>query len=371
MHSKTDRPLRWGILSTAQIVRKNWKAIRNSGNATIVAVASRDSERARRFIEECQFEAPFTTVPRALGSYEALLSSPEVDAVYIPLPTALRKEWVLRATAAGKHVICEKPCAVTVADLEEMIAACRRHRVQFMDGVMFMHSQRLPRMRQVLDDPANIGEIRRIASAFSFCADPSFFGANIRSNSNLEPHGCLGDLGWYTIRFTLWALKGQMPRRVSGRILTSTSGAHTPVPVPTSFSGELLFDGGVSAGFYNSFITEHQQFAHVSGSKGYLLLTDFVAPFFGSELSFDVNNVVHRVSGCDFNMEPHWRRFTVSEYGNSHPTAQESNLFRTFSDLVLSGKLDESWPELSLKTQRILNACHDSALSDGKPIELS
>lgn len=366
----TERPLQWGILSTAQIVRKNWKAIRNSGNATIVAVASRDEARARRFIEECQFEAPLRPAPLALGSYEALLASPEVEAVYIPLPTGLRKEWVLRAAAAGKHVLCEKPCAVSVADLEEMIAACRRHRVQFMDGVMFMHSRRLGLIRQVLEDPANVGEIRRISSAFSFCADPGFFGSNIRSMSTLEPHGCLGDLGWYTIRFTLWVLKGQMPRRVTGRILAATSGAHTPAPVPTTFSGELLFDDGLSAGFYNSFLTEHQQFAHVSGSRGYLLLTDFVAPFFGSELGFHVNNVAHRVSGCDFNMEPHWRRFAVAEHGNSHPTAQESNMFRTFSELVRRGKLDDSWPELSLKTQRILNACRDSALADGAPVEV-
>ena len=369
MNPKTERPLQWGILSTAQIVRKNWQAIRHSGNATIVAVASRDEGRARRFIEECQGEAPLPVVPRALGTYEALLASPDVEAVYIPLPTALRKEWVLRAAAAGKHVLCEKPCAVSVADLEEMVTACRRHRVQFMDGVMFMHSRRLEMIRQVLDEAASVGEIRRISSAFSFCADADFFGSNIRSKSTLEPHGCLGDLGWYTIRFALWALKGQMPRRVTGRILASTSGDHTR-PVPTTFSGELLFDDGLSAGFYNSFLTEHQQWAHVSGSKGYLLLTDFVAPFFGSELGFHVNNVVHRVSGCDFNMEPHWRRFAVPEYGNSHPTAQESNMFRTFSGLVLRAELDDSWPDLSLKTQRILNACHASALADGAPVDL-
>lgn len=371
MPSKTVPAVRWGILSTAQIARKNWKAIRNSGNATIVAIASREEERSRRFIAECQSEAPLPAAPRALGSYEALLASPDIDAVYIPLPTGLRKEWVLRAADAGKHVLCEKPCAITVADLEQMVDACRRNKVQFMDGVMFMHSGRLRQIRQVLEDGSTVGEIRRISSAFSFCADEAFFGGNIRSSSKLEPHGCLGDLGWYTIRFALWVLKGQMPRRVTGRILTSREGPYTPAAVPTGFSGELLFDNGLSAGFYNSFLTEHQQWAHVSGTKGYLQLTDFVAPFFGSEVSFDVNNVVHTVSGCDFNMEPHWRRFATREYGNSHPSAQESNLFRTFSKLVQSGERDESWPELSLKTQRILNACYSSALADGAPVELS
>src|SRR5512140_1983652 len=97
------RQLRFGILGTAQIARKNWKAIRLSGNATLVAVASRDLGRSRRFIAECQSEVPFETVPQAFGSYEELLASPEVDAVYVPLPTGVREEWILRAAAAGKH----------------------------------------------------------------------------------------------------------------------------------------------------------------------------------------------------------------------------------------------------------------------------
>src|SRR5579863_4146140 len=106
--------LRWGILSTAQIARKNWKGIWHSGNSVITAVASRDAQRSRQFIAECQKEHPFDVAPAALGSYEQLLASPDVDAVYIPLPTGLRKEWVLRAAKAKKHILCEKPCGATV-----------------------------------------------------------------------------------------------------------------------------------------------------------------------------------------------------------------------------------------------------------------
>ena len=120
--------LRWGILSAAGIARKNWQSIHNSGNGVVAAVASRDAARSRQFIEECQQKDPFTPAPVALGSYEALLESKEVEAVYIPLPTGLRKEWVLRAAAAGKHVLCEKPCGVSAADVREMIEACRQHR---------------------------------------------------------------------------------------------------------------------------------------------------------------------------------------------------------------------------------------------------
>ena len=106
------KKLRIGFLSTAGIGGKTGRRFLHSGNCVVTAVASRDLEQSRKFIDECQARNPFETKPTALGSYEELLASKNVDAVYIPLPTALRKEWVIRAAEAGKHVICEKPCAV-------------------------------------------------------------------------------------------------------------------------------------------------------------------------------------------------------------------------------------------------------------------
>src|SRR4051812_10343367 len=258
------KPTRWGILSTAQIARKNWKAIVNSGNSTVTAVASRDVKRAEQFIDACQSQAPMEARPRAFGSYAELLTSPNVDAVYIPLPTGVRKEWVIRAAEAGKHILCEKPCATSVTDLREMLEACRRHRVQFADGVMFMHSTRLQRIREVLSDGEGVGAVRRITSAFSFCAPDEFYGANIRAQSALEPAGCLGDLGWYCLRFALWVMEGRMPQSVTGRMLREING------VPIEFSGELIFSNEVSSGFYCSFVTHNEEWAQVSGSKGYL-----------------------------------------------------------------------------------------------------
>src|SRR5712671_1223257 len=172
--------LRWGILSAAEIARKNWRAIFNSGNGVVTAVASRDPHRSRDFIARCQREASFEQMPRALGSYEELIAARDVDAVYVPAPTGVRKQWVIRAAEAGKHIVCEKPCAPTLGDLREMLDACRRHRVQFMDGVMFMHSRRFERIREVLADGQTIGPLRRLASAFSFGAEPEFFTTNIR-----------------------------------------------------------------------------------------------------------------------------------------------------------------------------------------------
>ncbi len=168
----TNKHCRWGILGAAFIARKNWQAIREAGNATLVAVASRELVRAQAFIDECQASAPHAVVPEAMGSYEALLARPDIDAVYIPLPTGLRKEWVIRAAQAGKHVLVEKPVGCHAAEVEEIIAACEQHRVQFMDGVMFMHGRRLQRMRDVLD--LKVGNIRHIASQFSFMSDADF-----------------------------------------------------------------------------------------------------------------------------------------------------------------------------------------------------
>ena len=273
-----DDPLRWGILGTAHIARKNWRAIQASGLGEIVAVASRDLTRANAFIDENQAVAPFPVRPQAFGSYGALLAAREVEAVYIPLPTGIRREWVLRAAAAGKHIVCEKPCTTTVEGLREILDACRRHRVQFMDGVMFMHSPRLARLREVLDDGATVGELRRITCGFSYRAAEKFFTENIRTDPALEPHGCLGDLGWYCIRLALWAARGQPPQTVTGRILQQISRPDRPTAVATEFAGELFFPGGVSAAFYCSFVSEFHQWARLDGTRGHLTMDDFVLP---------------------------------------------------------------------------------------------
>jgi predicted dehydrogenase len=360
--------LRIGILSTANIGRTNWRAVFNSGNCVVSAVASRDVKRSRQFIREGQREFPFAAEPAALGSYEELIASPNVDAVYVPLPTGLRKEWVLRAAAAGKHVICEKPCGVSFADVQEMAAACRKNHVQFMDGVMFMHSPRLPRVRKVLDDGKSVGSIRRISSAFSFYGTDEFSRGNIRLDGRLEPAGCLGDLGWYCIRFTLWTMKWQLPHTVTGRILSESDRIGGRVPAPTEFSAELFFDDNVSAEFYCSFVAADQQWAFISGRKGWLRLPDFVHPFNSREPAFEVNRTEIRVREAGASQ----RRTRIPESAElGHPTAQNTIMFRNFARQVFSGKLNGDWPMWVLKTQQVQDACFRSARKGGKPMKLA
>ena len=347
------KKLRIGYLSTAGIGTKNWKAIFNSGNCVISAVASRDLEKSGAYIRSCQASNAFEELPEALGSYDALLKSPLVDAVYIPLPTGLRKDYVLQAAAAGKHVICEKPCANSAGELEEMLAACEKNSVQFMDGVMFMHSPRLARVREILDDGRSVGPIRRIASAFSFYPGEEFFKTNIRANGALEPTGCLGDLGWYCIRFVLWTMNWQMPVAVMGRMLRQSEALPGRPPSPIEFAAGLSYDGGVSVDFYSSFLTAKQQWVHVSGQKGWLLVPDFVHAYNSYEPAFEVNEKVIRVAGtpCPPDADPAVQ---------GHATAQDARMFRNFAEQVFSGKLNRDWPMWALKTQQVLDACHES-----------
>lgn len=347
----TSEPLRLGVLGAAGILRKkNWQAIQMSGEAQIAALATRDPKRTRQFIAERQAESPFPVVPQAQESYDGLIADEGIEAVYLPLPTALRKEWVIRAAEAGKHVICEKPCGVTVADVREMLAACRANRVQFMDGVMFVHNPRLDRLREILNDHDRIGPIRRITSVFSFLGTGDFHERNIRVSSGLEPSGSLGDLGWYCLRFALWVMNWQLPLRATGRILAGDSGT-----APLDFSGELFFSGGVTSAFHCSFLARNQQWAEVSGANGYLRVPDFVLPNSENEEAWEVNYQPVRKTDTGLNL-----------CTPTTATSQEAIMFRNFARQVRSGILNEEWPETAFKTQQVMNACLASARAEGR-----
>lgn len=364
----TTQTCRWGILGAAFIARKNWQAIRDAGNATLIAVASRGLAKAQAFIEECQSSAPYPVQPEAMDSYEALLARADIDAVYIPLPTGLRKEWIISAAQAGKHVLVEKPVGVHATDVAEMIAVCEKHGVQFMDGVMFMHGQRLQRLREVVDQ--DVGVIRHISSQFSFRGDAEFQRTNIRAHGALEPLGCLGDLGWYCLRFTLWAMNETTPLHVTGRIHAETQQTDDSPPVPLAFSGTLTFAGGVSASFHCCFSAANAQWAIVSGEKALLQVSDFVLPFSGAHTQFTLTCSDFVLDRCRADMHGGQQIEVLGEPSNNAPGSQEAGLFHDFSALVLSGKTDDHWPRITLLTQRVLDACLLSAREGARVVEL-
>jgi predicted dehydrogenase len=131
------------------------------------------------------------------------------------------------------------------------------------------------------------------------------------------------------------------------------------------FSAELFFPGGVTASFFNSFRTQHQQWAHISGDKGWLHIPDFVLPYQGCESAFEVNNAHFDISGCSFRMRSHPRRHAAPEQPDGAPDSQETNMIRNFSKLAISGKPDPFWGDIALKTQQVLDALVRSAHAGG------
>ena len=360
---------RWGILSTANIGRKNWRAITLSGNGVVQAVSSRSEAKAKTYIDECMAEVPLPVAPQAFGSHQELLESDQIDAVYIPLPTGLRKEWVLEAAKAGKHVLIEKPVADTLQDAIEMRDACKQAGVQFMDGVMFDHSKRISEVANQLEG-GSIGTLRRIQAHFSFNGDDEFQQDNIRTDMVLEKHGCLGDLGWYCIRFILWASAFRDPVRVSARTVTKLQRPGSDDWVPGQFAAEFEYEDGLTAGFFCSFMTANQQLASVSGTDGYLTLDDYVLPLFDSKLDWQIHRHDLQIDNCTWNFLRRSEPFYTDEFHGAHGNAQEVNMMRAFADIVCSGQLNDELADRAIKTQRLLDACRLSDSNGGAFIAL-
>lgn len=151
-------------MGCANIARKVSRAILLSPNSTIVAVGSRSVDKAAAFARENGYPA----AAKAYGSYEAVLDDPDVDAVYIPLPTTLHRRWAVAAASRKKHVLLEKPVARNAAELDEILAACESNGVQYMDGTMWMHHPRTAEMKAFLADERRFGRLKAVKILVSF-----------------------------------------------------------------------------------------------------------------------------------------------------------------------------------------------------------
>ena len=246
-----DRVLRWGILSTADIARKKVvPGMRKAARSEVVAVGSRNGEQARQFAQELG-------IPRAHDSYEALLADPDVDAVYIPLPNHLHRDWTIAAARAGKHVMCEKPLALTSADAEAMVAACEREGVRLMEAFMYRLHPSWAAVRQLIA-AGRIGRLQTVQSWFSYYNDDP---RNIRNIADAGG-GALYDIGCYTINLSRM-LFGAEPERVEAAIVRDPD-----VEVDVLTSGLLVFPGGGTATFTVSTRSESDQRVHIYGTEG-------------------------------------------------------------------------------------------------------
>jgi len=181
--------LRWGLLSTARINRLIIPAIRASARSEVTAVASRDMDKCRAYATEWK-------IPRALGSYEALLDDPDVDVIYISLPNSLHAEWTVRAVEAGKHVLCEKPLALHTEDVDRIEAAARRAGRAAAEAFMYRHHP-LTHAVQAVVKSGRLGELRGFKGAFTF---PLTRDNDVRLNAALGG-GSLWDVGCYPVSY--------------------------------------------------------------------------------------------------------------------------------------------------------------------------
>jgi D-xylose 1-dehydrogenase (NADP+, D-xylono-1,5-lactone-forming) len=180
-------PVRWGIVSTADINRKVIPGAQASPKVELVGVASREQGRADAYAQEW-------TIPRSYGSYEALLEDPEIEAVYISLPNTLHVEWSIRAVEAGKHVLCEKPLSRHADDVEAAFDAADRARRILSEAFMYRHNPQTKRLAELVASGA-IGELRLVRAAFSYGL---YDTDNIRLRTDVEG-GALMDVGCYCV----------------------------------------------------------------------------------------------------------------------------------------------------------------------------
>jgi predicted dehydrogenase len=245
--------LNWGVLGTGFIAQKALiPVLQRLPRTRLLAIASQDEPRARA-------SAARFGIPRAYGSYAALLADPDIQCVYIALPNDLHQAWTLRAAAAGKHVLCEKPLALSLAELDAMEAACAAAGVRLMEALMYRFHPRMERLRALLD--ANtIGPVRDVVAAFSF-------PLTAQTNYRLDPSrggGALWDVGGYCVHAARHALLGAEP------VAAQAAARYGPSGTDEQLAGLLEFSDGRTAQIACGFRMAEQQHITIVGASGVL-----------------------------------------------------------------------------------------------------
>lgn len=247
------RELRWGIMGCAQIATNSvMPAIQESESGIITAVASRGLEKSSAVAAQFGVE-------KAYGSYEELLADKEIDAVYIPLPNHLHREWVIRAAEAGKHVLCEKPIALNSAEAEEMVEACRKAGVHLAEAYMYRHHPRMNELQEMIAR-GDIGELRSIRGTFTY--NDAGDTTNIRFKSAWGG-GSLYDVGCYPLSAARLLFAAE-PEAVTVQAIFSPE--HDNVDMMAS--GLVEFPGGVSLIFDCGMWAYNRQLLEILGTEG-------------------------------------------------------------------------------------------------------
>ena len=256
-----DRKIRWGVLGYARIARMELiPAMQRATNSEFFALASRDEAK----LVEARKNSP--GLARTYRGYEELLRDPDVDAVYIPLPNSLHCEWTKRAAEHGKHVLCEKPLALTAADAREMQAACAAHGVMLMEAFMYRYTDRTRQVREILRSGL-LGEIKLIQASHRFLLNRP---ESIKYRPELGG-GALYDVGVYPLNFAGMVVDvcagGVRPESVSVECVQAGG-------IDESFSALVKYPGGLIAALHCGFNGHKRVAAEIVGTKGVLEVPD-------------------------------------------------------------------------------------------------
>ena len=242
-----ERPLNWGLLSTARINRALIPPLHASKRTTLLAVASRTQSSADAYAREWN-------IPRARGSYESLLSDPDVDVVYNSLPNHLHAEWTIKALRAGKHVLCEKPLALSLPEVDAMMTASKETGKILAEALMYRHHPQTLKVKEMVDGGA-LGKLQLIKGAFTFLMRRE---GDFRSVKEMGG-GSIWDVGCYPISYARM-LAGE-PSEVFGWQVSGEGGSDL------SFFGQMRFASGVHAEFDAGFQSPLRSFIEIVGSE--------------------------------------------------------------------------------------------------------
>ena len=246
-----NKVLNWGLLSTAHINRALIPPLRASKRNQLAAVASRARESAETYAREWK-------ISRAYGSYEALLADPEIDVIYNSLPNHLHAEWTIKAVEAGKHVLCEKPIALSVEEVGAIQAAARKHGRVVAEAFMYRHHPQTLKVQELVKN-GSLGDLRLIRGSYTYMLSRE-------GDVRLDPAmggGSIWDVGCYPISYARSVI-GSEPLEVFGWQVTGPTG------IDETFIGQMRFDRDVYAQIDSSFVTPLHAFMEIIGSEATL-----------------------------------------------------------------------------------------------------
>lgn len=322
--------LNWGLLSTARINRALIPPLQVSKRNHLLAVGSRSQATADAYAKEMKISC-------AYGSYEALLADPEIDVIYNPLPNHLHAEWTIKAVEAGKHVLCEKPLALSVDEVDAVKAAAHKHGRVVAEAFMYRHHPQTLKVQELVRS-GSLGTLKLIRGSFSFLLARE---GDVRLNPEWGG-GSIWDVGCYPISYARTVV-GEEPLEVFGWQATGPTG------IDETFVGQMRFKEDVVAQFDSSFVIPFHAFMEVIGSEGTLNIPHPFKP--------EVNEKVYLIRGEKIE--------TIKVKGQELYIGEVEDM----ADAILLGKE----PRVSLDDSRanvaVISALLESARS-GSPVRL-